>query len=603
MIIHDMRAHKLRFILFIATLTLMGEACFGFGLSEQAVSSKLLLSVDKLRPGDGFDLAVVAVVRDGYHIGAHDKDSLYPAKLTLSAPRGVKFGEPIYPSAERKVFPFAPKQKLPVYEGRFVIRVKGQVAKGLKPGPVEIISKLDTQACKDNMCYPPQVSQSKLNATVARPGEPIKRVNRDVFAAGTTGGDAAGALAANLEKMHWWKRLLSLYLGGILLAFTPCVYPMIPVTVGYFSNQSGKKRRVVMLAGAYLLGLALTYSALGALAAVTGGVFGALMQSPIVIAGIALVLVALALSMFGLYELQAPGFIQSRSSGRSGALGALVMGLLFGAVAAPCVGPFVLGLLILVAKIGNPLMGFLFFFALSLGLGTPLFLLAVFSAKMPVPGMWMVAVRKIAGFLLLGAAAYFVEPLLPDAIGRYAIPAVILIAGIYLGFFEESIKASRIGSSLGKLGSVAAVATAVVMVFPTAHHPSLKWEPYTPAKLAQAAAEGKPVMIDFTADWCAACHELEHGPFSDPSVINAASDFVKLQVDGTDAGSKMLLDAKKRFGMRTQTFPVIVFLDATGHEVKQVRVTGYVDSREMIRRISEVKSVDVAGVDLRGKAR
>lgn len=586
-----MRNHKLIFIFIIAILTAASAATLGFGLSESAVSSKLLLSVDKLRPGDSFELAVVARVKDGYHIGAHDKDALYPAKLTLSAPKGVAFQEPVYPAAERKSFPFAPKQKLPVYGGRFVIRVKGRVAKDVKSGPIEITSKLDTQACKANECYPPQVIQTKLKTIVARPGEPVTRINKDIFAIGTVaaggGQDVASALAQRLEKMHWWKRLLSLYLGGLLLAFTPCVYPMIPITVGYFSNQGGKKRRVTLLAGVYLLGLALTYSAFGVVAAIAGRGFGSQMQSPIVVAGIALILVALALSMFGLYELQAPGFIRSKASGKSGVLGALVMGLVFGIVAAPCVGPVVLALLILVAKLGNPLTGFLFFFALSLGLGTPLFFLAAFSAKMPLPGMWMVAVKKVAGFLLLGAAAYFIQPILPEAIGRYLIPIVILAAGVYLGFFEESIKSSKIGASLGKAGSVAAIAAAVMMVYPNAHHPSLSWEPYTPDRVARIAAAGKPVMIDFTAEWCAACKELEHGPFSDPAVIRAAARFERLKVDGTNRSDRNVLAAMEKYGVLG--YPTIIFRNSSGKEIRPARIVGFVDSNEMIRRIDKVR--------------
>ncbi|MHB9037500.1 MAG: protein-disulfide reductase DsbD family protein, partial [Armatimonadota bacterium] len=417
-----MRTYKLIVILIIAILTSAVGAFAQFGQSEPYVTSKIVLSSDKLSPGSAFELAVVATVKKGFHVGAHDKDALYPAKLTLTAPKGITFAEPVFPKAERKAFPSAPDQKIPVYEGKFVIKVKGRVAKGVKPGAITIGSKLEVQGCKSDQCYPPQVSEAKSKVNVVKPGEKVKSINKNVFgsaaalpAAGT--GGEAGAMAGRLASAGIPLRLLMLFGLGLLLAFTPCVYPMIPITVGYFGSQVGASNgRVMKLAGSYVLGLALTYSTLGAVAATTGGVFGSAMQSPMVIVGIAVLLVLLSLSMFGLYELKPPAFVANRSSGKDGVLGALMMGLVFGIVAAPCVGPVVLGLLLYVAGVGSPALGFVLFFALALGLGTPLFVLAAFSAKMPVPGMWMVAVKKIAGFLMLGAAAYFLKPILPESI-------------------------------------------------------------------------------------------------------------------------------------------------------------------------------------------
>ncbi len=587
-----MRTNKLYFTLLIALLATAGSAfaqVASFAPPERIVTGRLLLSVDKLRPGDTFSAAFKATVRKGYHIGAHDKDSLYPAKLTMKAPKGITFGKPIYPKGERKAFPGAPNEKIPVYDGAFTIEVKGHVAKNARPGPVTITARLDTQGCKGDQCYPPETTTSTVKTRIVA-GSRVAAISRDVsgpaVAAGTQG--AAAAKAGTLERMHPATRTVALFFGGILLAFTPCVYPMIPVTFGYFSNQTGKKRRAALLAGVYVLGIALTYSILGTVAAATGGVFGAAMQSTPVVVGIAGVLVLLALSMFGLYELQAPAFIQSRASGRSGVLGALVMGLIFGVVAAPCVGPMVLGLLLLAAKIGSPVAGFFLFFPLALGIGTPLFFIALFSARMPQPGMWMVAVKKIAGFLLLGVAAYFLLPVLPDQVGRYLIPLILLAAGIYLGFFEPSIRSSRVGTSLGKaFGGVAAV-VAVFMLLPASPKTThLTWQPYTPAKLSQAAKAHKPVMLDFTAKWCGYCKELERGPFSDPTVVKAAQRFTRLRVDGTNQNDQTMLAAVKRFNV--QGFPTIIFFNPKGEEVGSARVVGYVDSGELMKRMAKAK--------------
>ncbi len=375
---------------------------------------------------------------------------------------------------------------------------------------------------------------------------------------------------------------------GLLLAFTPCVYPMIPITVGYFGSQVGSSNsRVIKLAGTYVLGLALTYSILGAVAATTGGVFGSIMQKPSVIMGIAALLVLLSLSMFGLYELKPPAFIANRSSGKDGVLGALMMGLVFGIVAAPCVGPVVLGLLLYVAKLGSPLMGFILFFALALRLGTPLFILAAFSAKMPVPGMWMVAVKKIAGFLMLGAAAYFLKPIVPDNIGNLLIPLVILVAAIYLGFIEKSLKSTRSASAIAKVGCVAALAAAVMMIMPPSQSTKhIEWEPYKPGAIESAAESGRPAMLDFTAKWCGVCRELEKGPFSDPEVAKAAAKFDKFRVDGTNQKDPVMLEAVKKY--QVKGFPTVIFFDSSGKEVESVRITGFVNSKEMIRRMASV---------------
>ena len=580
-----MSKYKLSFVAILAVFALANMASAqlsAFAPAGKIVSARVYLSVDKLRPGDDFQVAVRATVKKGYHIGAHEKDALYPAKLTLTAPKGIKLDPPVYPEAERKSFPIAPDKKLPIYEGTFTVTVKGHVASNAKLGPVTISATLDTQACKADQCFPPELTKAVVKAEIAARGTAVKQINRALFS--TLGAGGISDLENRLARTPLVLRLLLLYGLGLMLAFTPCVYPMVPVTVGYFSTQNDSRtHRIVLLAAMYVLGLALTYSTLGAVAASAGGMFGAAMQSPAVIVGLAAVLVALAFSMFGLYELRAPAFIQNEASGKSGVPGALFMGLIFGIVCAPCVGPVVLGLMTYVAHLGSPFMGFVMFFTLSLGLGTPLFALAAFSAKLPVPGMWMIAVRKAAGFLLLGAAAYFLRPILPDLVARYLIPIVVVTGGIYLGFFEKSIRASRVGANMGRVSGTAALIVAVMMATPHMKTQSLKWLPYSPA----AVAAGKPVMIDFTAKWCVACQELENGPFSDAGVIRAAAKFQRFRVDGTDKNDPKMLEAVKRFGV--QGFPTVIFLDSSGNEVTSARIVGFVDAREMLKRIDSVK--------------
>lgn len=583
--------HRLK-CCFVALFTLLlfagavSAQTVGFGSTTKNVTAKGYLSVDKIRAGDKFRLAIEATVAQGAHVGGSDEDAMYPAALTIKAPKGITFKKPIYPKSARKNFPISPNEKVPVYEGVFTIFVDGRADAKIKPGPITITAQLDTQACKGEQCFPPELTKVVVKADIAPKNSKVKTINKKIFGAAPEGG---GDLGDKLADTPLALRLLMLYGLGLLLAFTPCVYPMVPVTVGYFSAQGESRTgKVVLLASVYVLGLALTYSILGAVAASAGGVFGAAMQTPPVLIGISLILIALALSMFGLYEIQPPAFVQSKSSGKSGVLGALLMGLIFGIVCAPCVGPVVLGLMTYVASLGSPVMGFIMFFALSVGLGTPLFALAAFSAKLPLPGMWMVAVKKIAGFLLLGAAAYFVAPILPEAVSRYLLSAVVAAGGVYLGFFEKSIRASRIGSGLGKATGAAAVIVAVALVSPKPSAiSSLSWQPYQPAALAAAAEAGEPVMVDFTAKWCAACKELERGPFSDPRVIEASQKFTRLRVDGTDPSDPIVKAAVERFAVKG--YPTVIFIDSSGDEIANARIVGYVNSADVLKRIDQVR--------------
>lgn len=242
--------------------------------------------------------------------------------------------------------------------------------------------------------------------------------------------------------------LVGVFFGGLALNLTPCVYPLIPITVSFFGGRSGQSRgRLIVQGFLYIGGLALTNSILGVAAALTGGLMGGLLQNPLVLGGLAMVLIVFALSMFGFWELQMPAPL-NRAASRSfgGYFGSLFMGLTIGVVAAPCIGPFILGLLAWVAAMGSPLMGFLIFFFLSLGLGTPLFFLAIFSGRLqslPRSGEWMLWVRKLLGWVLVGMAAYFLRPLVGEMIGLFMMVAVLLAAAVHLVILDRTVAGFR----------------------------------------------------------------------------------------------------------------------------------------------------------------
>jgi thiol:disulfide interchange protein DsbD len=358
----------------------------------------------------------------------------------------------------------------------------------------------------------------------------------DVFAPRFSGGGPVAAESSLAGKSL--PLLLGLvFLSGLALNLTPCVYPLIPITLGFFGRQTGGRRGGTFgLALVYVLGMSVTYSALGVFAALSGSLFGAWLQKPAVLLSIAAIVVALALSMFGLFEIQAPHFITDRTGSKSGVAGALTMGLFVGFVAAPCIGPFVLSLLTYVAAKGSAPLGFGLFFTLAMGLGLPYLVLGTVSGSLkalPRSGEWMTAVRRVFGFALVALAVYFLRPLLPARVYEIGLALPLLAGGVWFLFFEKSGAGLRGFAVVKGTVAVALLAAGAVFAMPQKSAAGLAFQPYSDAAVAAAKEADKPVMIDFYADWCLPCKELDHRTFRDARVIEAAKGWVLLKADLT----------------------------------------------------------------------
>jgi thiol:disulfide interchange protein DsbD len=391
------------------------------------------------------------------------------------------------------------------------------------------------------------------------------------------------------------------FFAGLLLNTTPCVYPIIPITIGFFVNQSasqeGKPKisRTFFMASMYVLGMALTYSLLGVIAAKSGGLFGALLQNSIVLIVLAGLMIALSLSMFGVYEFKLPESLNrmatSTTQSTSGMLGAFVMGLTMGIVAAPCIGPFVLGLLVHVGTKGSAVYGFMLFFVLALGLGLPYLVLGTFSGALktlPRSGMWMVTVRKVFGLVLIGMALYFLMPLMGRAT-KYVFIAFFAASALYLLFWEASrTKPKQFGWVLRAIG-IGAAAVAIVMALPKKIEAEIPWQPYSEQALVEARKAGHGVIIDTFADWCIPCKELDQSTFTNAEVKSEAERFVTLKLDLTrsDAGSEAAR-AKARFGIRG--VPTVIFLDGAGKERAELRLEGFEKPNAFLARMKQVES-------------
>jgi thiol:disulfide interchange protein DsbD len=346
---------------------------------------------------------------------------------------------------------------------------------------------------------------------------------------------------------------------------------------------------------AYVVGISITYSSLGVMAALTGKILGSSLQSPLVLMGISFLLVVLSLSMFGLYEIQAPAWLLNKiaSGSTQGWLGALGMGLVFGIVAAPCVDPFSIGLLTFVAAKANPYLGFIMFFTLSLGLGFPYVWLGFFSneiQRLPKSGMWMVWVKKIFGLVLLGMPFYFLNPLLPKDLGRYAVPGYILLCGFLLGWVFSG---KGVTPGFKKFQHAFGIALLILGlgVFKLWPQPvELPFHPYDQALLQQAQKQGKPVFIDFSANWCLPCKELEIKTFSDPRVHQAFTDWLLLKADLTQYSSGPVEDLKKTYSI--MGVPTLIFVGANGLEKKELRTVGFLDADEILQKIAKAADGD-----------
>jgi len=563
-------------------------AQIGFSGADAGPKATIEGSLQK-RAGDEVEGTIVATIADGWHVNSNtpSEEFAIPTVLEIDPATAELIGQPGYPAHTMKAFEFTGGKELAVYDGKFSISFRAK----LKPGATKIGAILRYQACSDKVCLPPNRATADIDASKIVATAPAASGNFTPLTEAPKGAQAKKSLLSSDVKGTLASRglpltLLAIFVLGLALNLTPCVYPLIPITIGYFSQQSGASRgRRVALSSLYVLGIAITYSALGVFSALSGKLFGAWLQHPGVLIFFALLMLVMASSMFGAFELTVPQFVSRRSGGQAGLAGALTMGLLIGIVAAPCVGPFVISLIALVSSLQSPMLGFLMFFVLAIGLGLPYLFLGIFSSSataLPRSGMWMVQVKKAMGFILIAMAFYFLRPLIGDLAFQYGVAASLLVGSAFVLFARaQGAKVWRIG--IGVLLLVAGVAFAV----PRKHEAGVQWEKYDASKLAAARAAGKPVVIDFYADWCLPCKELDHKTFSDDRVVQELDRFVRLKADLTAAEDANTVALTKQYAI--VGVPTILWIDASGNEAASARLTGFEPVDAFLQRAQSVK--------------
>jgi thiol:disulfide interchange protein DsbD len=592
------RSIKLKLLILLTVYCLLPTAYSFAQFGGQQADIKSYVTADSVQAGSDVNVAVKVTVNPSWHINSNkpNDEFLIPSKLSVVSKEKIKLVKVSYPKGEEIKLDISDKP-LSVYEGEVTLDALLQVPAEVKPGTYKVVVMFEYQACNNKTCMPPNDASDTLTVLVSGKAVTAGETKQDLTNQDETINAQTQATPAQnddsifstLQKSSLLLSLIFVFFGGLALNLTPCVYPLIPITVGYFGGQAeGKTSKLVMMGLLYVLGMALTYSVIGVVTALSGAVFGALLQNTFVIIAIALIFIILSLSMFGVYEFQLPNWLVMKAGGAKGGLfGAFFMGLTMGIVAAPCIGPFVLGLVTYVAAKADVFTGFLLFFVLALGLGLPYFLLAIFSGKikkLPKAGDWMEGVKHIFGFLLLGMAAYFVSPILPKEIAHYLLPVFGIIASLYLLFVDKLANNVRGFRIFKTFFTVIIFALAVFALVPS-EKKSIDWQKFSEEKIALAKSEGKPVIIDFYADWCIPCKELDAATFSNAKVIEESKRFTGLKADMTKTVSPevdALRTAHKIVGV-----PTIILIDSKGNEAK--RFTGFIPAEEFLEYLKAVK--------------
>ncbi|KQA26450.1 thiol:disulfide interchange protein [Vibrio metoecus] len=599
-----MRTLLLCFSLLLALLTQPAWALFGNNASNNntsgfASSQNRFVTVDEAFPFNAFQqnstLFIDWQVKEGYY--------LYQDRISISS-ENVELGE--YSLTEGEPYHDEFFGDVKIYTTPLSVQLP---LTAFQSGAKVIVQY---QGCaKAGFCYPPETRM--INITPFSTSDSAKAPNvgaHTELSTSTTPTNTVSAptsahdsLADQLAQT-WWTPLLFLALG-IGLAFTPCVLPMYPILTSIvLGGAQLTQRRALLLSVIYVQGMALTYTLLGLVVASAGLQFQAALQHPYVLIGLSVLFIALALSMFGLYSIQLPSSLQTRLNALSNAQqggslpGVFAMGVISGLVCSPCTTAPLSGALLYVAQSGDLLTGGIALYALAMGMGIPLILVAVFGNKLlPKAGNWMERVKTLFGFVLLAAPIFLLERIVPEFWSSVLWSALGLAAFGWLYHVKNSLpfggwKQSLIGI-IAILGLLASAQPALNHWFaPTQTTEQVKQIAFTrianlselQTALAQAKAQGKPVMLDFYADWCVACKEFEKYTFHAKRVENKLSGFVLLQADVTKNQPQdiELLKALNVLGL-----PTIEFWNAQGEPVPNARITGFMAEQPFLDHLTQ----------------
>ncbi len=580
------------------------------------------LSRGRVPAGDLITVAVTITIAPNHRI--------YKDQVTVESgdPSRITVISTELPLGENKYDQFLEKD-VENYVGQIEIKSVLQLSKDVPAGPLNIKLKVRYQGCSETICFIPKVEEFVLPIQVESVDwkmpvlqteeKPIQPVSKPVPVTMTGKNVEVTGFQKTIESRGIFVSLILIFLAGVGLSFTPCVYPMIPITIAVIGGQAAggqgaarKPLTAFLLSLIYVLGMSLVYATLGVTAASTGSLFGSALQSPWIIGFVVAVFVGLAMSMFGVYYLRVPSFISDRLGAKAGKglIGVFVMGLVSGIVASPCVGPALASLLVYIASTGNKFLGFWMLFVFAWGLGALLIILGTFSGAikaLPKSGGWMETVERVFGLLLIGAALYYLRFIISESAFIIILGLFLIVIGVFSGGFDrlthESAAFQRSKKAFGLVAFIFGVYflvghlmmkgfilppfAATTAVQSVAAEEKIDWVFDEEEGLKQARESGKIAIIDFWAEWCAACKELEKFTYSDPVIIRELRKFVNIKIDSTKRDDPKTERLWAKYGV--VGLPTIIFISKDGVVIKDKSITGFVDVKGFLRILKEME--------------
>ncbi len=495
----------------------------------------------------------------------------------LEAPEGVTAGESVFPEAGHK-YDETLEQEVAYFDGRFTVKVPLSAGPGAAAGPHSVSFRVSYLLCGGALC---RIESAEVDAPITVTPSSAQPAPAPAAAPAE---EPVEERTDQLAEKGLLARILLCFVAGLGLTLTPCIYPLIPVTVSIVGATSGRGRLDGLLRSVvYVFGLSVTYSAVGVVAAATGGMFGAVLQHPIVYLALAVIFALMAGAMFDWYRMdfssQRVQKYQARLQGKAGLLGIWMIGLLSGAAATACLAPIITAILVYVGQRGDLVLGFLMFFALAWGVGTPLIVLGTFTGvlkSLPSSGEWMLRVKQLFGLALLGVAVYFVgrSGVLPSVWYRVFVGAFLTCLSVFVGGFDRLLPQSgawlraRKAAGLLLLGAgLAVLLTAAAPFLPgtpmrEASGPRVDWLHSEPEAVERAEELNRPLLLDFRSDDCPACVKLLKETFPDPRVVAESRRFVCAKLDLTDRGDPEVQRLIEKYDVRG--VPLVVLVDSAG---------------------------------------
>ncbi|RKX22855.1 MAG: hypothetical protein DRP35_00940 [Candidatus Zixiibacteriota bacterium] len=596
-----------------------------FNVDDELVRVSSVFSVTSAKAGKSYQAVLVANVSPGWHINSATpyENWLIAATIEFDTLDGITPHSILYPKPEDEILL---DEKFSVYSGKTIIPFEISFSENLPNGEYTLPIKLNFQPCNNKECRAPETKTANLKLIV---GEEGVYANEQIFSNLQISDNSDGEIEPSpissdneiqrlIDEYGFWGYIIALglaFITGLLLSFSPCTYPMVPITVSIFAGQNRSIGKGFIMSLFYVGSMAFVYGLMGMIVSMVGGVFGAWLASPPVVIGIVVVFIIFSLSMFGMYELNVPMSLRQKmgtKAGGGGILGAIVLGIIAALVVSPCVGPFVAGILLYVATSGSPIIGFLVLFVFAMGLGTLYIIIGTFSSainKLPNSGEWMDTVKKFFGFVLLMMALYFLSTIISTTLTALLASILLLAFGIFGGGLDRLTPESGFFLRLKKfigfisllIGTYLILGVIVIqgLILPplsqslpainaTSSEPKelIEWERDLHIGLSKALDENKPVIVDTWATWCANCKVLDKKTFGNQEVAKEAKRFISIKAQLETADSPATKEFMKRFEMKHYTLPTTLLLDSKGN-VKKI-LQGVIDPDDFVKELKKI---------------